>query len=64
MESLSIIAIITLIQLGIIVVVEKFFMFMFFTNLTLFILLMALVISIGSVAIYYLVPFKGGAKNE
>lgn len=64
MESLSIVAIFSAIQIGTIFVVEKFFTFKFFTGLTLFILLLALVISIGSVVIYYIVPFKGGTKNE
>ena len=64
MESLSLVAIFTVVQIGIIVVVEKYFAFEFFTGLAIFIVSLGLVISVCLVAIYYLVPFRGGINIE
>ncbi len=58
-ESLSILAIFAVIQIGIVVVVEKFFTFEFFIGIALYIFLLVLVLFIATIVIYYFVPLKG-----
>jgi antibiotic biosynthesis monooxygenase (ABM) superfamily enzyme len=64
MESLTVVAIFTGIQIALIVIAEKYLTFGFFVNLSLFVLSMLTVLIVGSVIIYYIVPLKNRAKNE
>jgi prepilin signal peptidase PulO-like enzyme (type II secretory pathway) len=64
MESLTVVAIFTSIQIALIVIAEKYLTFGFFANIALFVFLLLVVVIVGSVAIYFIVPFKGQPKNR
>ena len=64
MESLAVVVIFTVIQVTLIVVSDKYLIFDFYTNLALFICVLLSVMLIGSLVIYYSIPFNKEAESE
>ncbi|MES9854830.1 MAG: hypothetical protein ABW170_23725 [Candidatus Thiodiazotropha sp. L084R] len=64
METLTVVAIFTAIQIAVIMIADKYFKFGFFANIALIVLTFWVVLIIDSVVIYFLAPFKDQAKNE
>ncbi len=64
MESLFVVLIFAVVSIAVYVLAEKYLVFDFFTNLVLFICILLLVMLIGSLVVYYVIPFKKEVEGE